>query len=277
MGSKLVEMLSAMAASSKEATSDILVIDFAVVTACLVGSTESTIGDWVLIDAGLENSADYILHSAEKRFGRHSRPAAIILTHGHFDHVGSIIKLLEVWDVPVYIHQLELPYVTGQKDYPKGDPSVDEGIVAKMSPTFPHTSINISSHVSALPDDGSIPGMPDWKWIHTPGHTDGHVSLFREKDRILIVGDAFSTTKQESLLSVIMHRDKISGPPKYLTTDWQAAESSVRRLKELNPSLVIPSHGKPMGGEELAKHLEMLTAHFNEIAKPKQGRFVTKP
>jgi len=275
MGNKIVEGLSAMTTSSQEVIPDILVMNFTVVTACLVG-TNNKKDEWVLVDTGLENSADFILKSVEKRFGKNSRPQAIILTHGHFDHVGSVIKLSELWDVPVYIHQLEMSYVTGKKDYPLGDPTVDEGMIAKMSPTFPHTSIDISFRVVALPADGSVPGMPDWKWIHTPGHTEGHVSLFREKDHVLIVGDAFSTTKQESLLSVITHREQISGPPKYLTTDWKAAENSIRRLRDLKPSLAIPSHGEPMKGEELTQHLEMLVNHFDKIAKPKQGHFVTK-
>ena len=42
--------------------------------------------------------------------------------------------------------------------------------------------------------------MPGWRWVHTPGHTAGHVSLFRDADRTLIAGDAFVTTKQESAL-----------------------------------------------------------------------------
>jgi Zn-dependent hydrolases, including glyoxylases len=154
------------------------------------------------------------------------------------------------------------------------DPTVDEGLVAKLSPTFPHMGIDISFYAAALPDDGSIPGMPGWRWIHTPGHTEGHISLFRDKDRVLIVGDAFATTKQESLLSVMTQSEQISGPPKYLTTDWKAAETSVKLLMDLKPSLAIPSHGKPMKGEDLTQHLELLVNNFDEIAKPKQGRFV---
>ena len=274
MGNKIVEGLSAMNTSSQEILPDILLMNFTVVNACLVGNPGDKTNDWVLVDAGLENSADFILNCVNKRFGKDSRPQAIILTHGHFDHVGSVIKLSELWDVPVYIHQLELPYVTGKKDYPAGDPSVDKGLVAKLSPTFPHKSIDIGFRAVALPDDGSVPGMPGWKWIHTPGHTEGHICLFRENDRVLIAADAFSTTKQESLLSVATHREQISGPPKYLTTDWKAAENSVRHLKNLRPSLVITSHGEPMKGNKLTKHLEMLVENFNEIAKPEQGRFV---
>lgn len=270
MGTKMVETVSAISTSSQEVTSDILVLQFTIVTACIVGNSSN----WVLVDTGLENSADFILESAEKRFGKNCRPQAIILTHGHFDHVGSVTTLANQWNVPVYIHKLELPYVTGRKDYPVGDAAVDKGMIAKMSPTFPHTSINLGDRAKELPPDGSVPNMPDWKWIHTPGHTEGHVSLFREKDHSLIVGDAFCTVKQESLISVLTQSEHISGPPKYLTTDWNTAENSVKVLKDLKPSLAIPSHGEPMEGQKLTNHLEMLVSDFKEIAKPKQGRFV---
>lgn len=274
MDNKMVEILSAMTTSSKEVTADILVMNFTIVNACLVGDPEDKMGKWVLIDAGLENSADFILESVEKRFGKDSKPEAIILTHGHFDHVGSVAKLSELWNVPVYIHNLEIPYITGKKDYPVADPTVDEGMVAKMSPTFPHTSIDIGFRAVSLPDDGTVPGMPNWRWIHTPGHSEGHISLFCKKEKVLIVGDAFSTTKQESLLSVITHKEQISGPPKYLTTDWKAAEKSVRLLRDLKAEIVIPSHGEPMTGAEVTAHLEMLVEDFDTIAKPHQGRFV---
>ena len=271
MGNKMVEWLSALTTSSLEVGPDILVLEFRVVNACLIGRPG---GKWALVDTGLENSGEYIREAAAKRFGSNSRPQAIILTHGHFDHVGSVIKLAELWDVPVYSHYLELPYITGKKDYPIADASVDEGLVAKLSPTFPHTSIDIGYRAVALPDDRSVPGMPGWKWIHTPGHTDGHVCLFRESDRALIAGDAFSTVKQESLMSVLTQEEQISGPPKYLTVDWAAAEKSVRRLNALEPALAIPSHGQPMKGEELAKHLAALTQNFADLAVPNQGKFV---
>lgn len=274
MGNKLVKFLSALTTSSQEVIPDILVLEFRVVTACLVGQVEKSNSKWVLVDTGLENSGDFILDSVNSRFGEDSHPQAIILTHGHFDHVGAVIQLAEHWDVPVYAHPLELPYLTGKKDYPLADPTVDGGIVAEMSPTFPHTRIDLGHRILALPKDGNIPGMPGWRWVHTPGHTEGHVSLFRERDRVLLAGDAFTTIKQESLWSVLTQEEEISGPPAYLTTNWQAAEQSVKRLRDLEPSLVIPSHGQAMQGEELERHLELLTHHFKEIAVPEHGRYV---
>ena len=67
-------------------------------------------GPWVLVDAGLGWSADRICRQAEERFGAGRPPAAIVLTHGHFDHVGSLKELAEMWDVPVYAHRLEAPF-----------------------------------------------------------------------------------------------------------------------------------------------------------------------
>ena len=91
-----------------------------------------------------------------------------------------------------------------------------------------------------------------------------------------MAGDAFTIVKQESLASVMTQNEEISGPPAYLTTDWQAAEKSVKRLRDLKPSLVIPSHGQPMKGEELKRHLDLLVTHFDQIAVPEQGRFVDR-
>lgn len=274
MGNKMVESLSAMTSSTTEVKPDILVTQFTIVNALLIGDPKSKDKEWILVDTGLENSADLIIESAEKRFGKNNPPKAIILTHGHFDHVGSVIKLSDFWDTPVYIHELEIPYVTGKKDYPLADSSVGGGMVSQMSTTFPHTSINLGHRAVALPNDGSIPFMKDWKWIHTPGHSPGHISLFRQKDGVLIAADAFTTVKQESLSSVMTQSKYVSGPPAYLTTDWQAAEKSVNRLKDLNPSMVIPSHGQPMEGAELKHNLEVLINHFKEIAVPDQGIFV---
>jgi glyoxylase-like metal-dependent hydrolase (beta-lactamase superfamily II) len=234
-------------------------------------------GSWVLIDAGLPGSASSIIRAAEERFGPWTQPSAIVLTHGHFDHVGALGELLKHWDVPVYAHFLELPYLTGRSPYPPPDPTVGGGAMAALSRFYPRGPSQFGNRVHALPEDGSVPGMPEWKWIHSPGHTPGHVSLWREADRTLIAGDAFVTTKQESAIAVLTQRLELHGPPAYFTPDWAAARRSVERLVALNPARVVTGHGRPLEGPEMLEGLRQLARDFDRVAVPRQGRYVNHP
>ena len=225
--------------------------------------------DWVLMDTGIPNSADSLMEIVSERFPRNNRPSAIILTHGHFDHVGGMEELIEEWKVPVFAHPGEFVYLSGQQTYPR--PNIPRGrkSMTRMSNIFPDNTVNISSALLPLPQAGNIPGMPGWKWIHTPGHSPGHVSLFRESDKVLLAGDAFVTVRTDAFYKVITEKAEINGPPPYFTTDWEAANDSVKKLAALKPDITVTGHGPAMEGEELRIGLEELVNEFNEIAVPK--------
>lgn len=242
-----------------------------IVNVCMIGVPGS--GRWTLIDAGIAGYADEIEAFAGERFGS-TKPEAIVLTHGHFDHIGSLQALMDRWQVPVYAHRMELPYLTGEADYLPGDPSVGGGLMARVAPLYPHQGVRVTGELRALPEDGTVPSQEDWQWIATPGHTEGHVSLFRGSDRALIAGDAFITVKQESALSVLTQHKEIHGPPAYFTPNWDTAWESVRRLAALKPACAITGHGKPMSGAELAEGLERLARDFDQMAIPEHGRYV---
>jgi glyoxylase-like metal-dependent hydrolase (beta-lactamase superfamily II) len=157
------------------------------------------------------------------------------------------------------------------------DPSVGGGLMARMASLYPRGPIDLGSRVRPLPDDGIIPSLPRWRVIHTPGHTAGHVSLFRDSDRVLIAGDAFCTTKQESFFKVALQTPELHGPPAYFTTDWDAARDSVRRLAQLQPATVVPGHGRPMAGPSVASALQQLAERFDVIARPAEGQYVEHP
>lgn len=232
---------------------------------------------WVLVDAGVMGSTGAIVEAAEERFGENARPAAIVLTHGHFDHVGALEELAERWDAPIYAHHLEMPYLDGTAAYPPPDPSVGGGMMAAMSRFYPRGPVNAGRWLRPFPADGSIPPMPGWRWIHTPGHTPGHVSLWRESDRTLIVGDAFITTAQESAYAVATQRPEMHGPPMYFTPDWDEARASVERLAALEPEIVATGHGRAMRGEEMRAALRLLARDFDRVAVPEHGRYVNDP
>jgi glyoxylase-like metal-dependent hydrolase (beta-lactamase superfamily II) len=248
-----------------------------IVNVVFVGAPGGGPGEWVLIDAGVPGTAGLITSAAEERFGEGTRPAAIVMTHGHFDHVGALETLAERWDVPIYADELELPYLDGRASYPPPDPGVGGGMMSLLSPLFPRSPVNVTRWLHVLPRDGSIPCMPGWRWLHTPGHTPGHISLWRETDRAIIAGDAFITTRQESAYAAAVQKPEMHGPPMYFTQDWVAARESVRVLATLRPELAITGHGPAMRSNEMRGALRALARDFDEIAVPEGGRYVAEP
>jgi glyoxylase-like metal-dependent hydrolase (beta-lactamase superfamily II) len=226
---------------------------------------------WVLVDAGLPGTAGLIVGAAEARFGT-TPPAAIVMTHGHFDHVGALKDLAERWEAPIYAHPLELPYLNGSQSYPPPDPKAGGGLMSLLAPLYPRGPVDVSPWLRALPDDETVPGMPGWRWLSTPGHAPGHVSFWREADRSLIVGDAFITTAQESVYAVLTQEAEMHGPPMYYTPDWDAAEASVRTLAALRPELAVTGHGRAMRGEAMRAALDRLAREFRMIAVPDHVR-----
>lgn len=267
--------LSPRIGSLYEAAPDIGGLRQLLVNVYFIGDPGS--GEWTLVDAGLRGSAEPIVREAARRFGPDAKPRNILLTHGHFDHVGALKTLARKWGVDVFAHSLELPYLTGRSSYPPPDPTVGGGAMAWMSPLYPKRPIDLSGFVRPLPADGSVPGLPEWRWLHTPGHSPGHVSFFRQRDRALIAGDAFVTTRQESLSAAISQAPELNGPPAYFTPDWEAARDSVKHLASLNPEIVATGHGVPMRGERMRQELHELANHFETIAKPTRGRYVNEP
>jgi glyoxylase-like metal-dependent hydrolase (beta-lactamase superfamily II) len=266
-----------------EVAADVARLRIATVNVYLLGPPQKADGAgaatpvWVLIDAGLAHGAAEILRLAAERFGVESRPAAIVLTHGHFDHVGALPALLAVWDVPVYAHMAELPFLTGRVDFPPPDATVGSGMLARLAPAVPEAGVDLGDRVQALPAHGRIPAMPTWRWIHTPGHSPGHVSLFRATDRLLIAGDAVATTDQRSIYSSLRQPRELSGPPAYFTIDWDKAERSVSILASLRPAVLAAGHGRPIANLTLAADFAALAHDFNQRARPTHGRYVVQP
>lgn len=96
---------------------------------------------------------------------------AILLTHGHFDHMLAAEELQKRTGVPVYVHPLDAPMLSD----------------ASLSAYNPE--------VSSLPQPGHIActAYPEslfgFRVLHTPGHTPGSVCLYREEEKVLFSGD----------------------------------------------------------------------------------------
>jgi len=243
------------------------------VNSYFVDTPENAPDSFVLVDTGLPFAAAKIRRAVENRYGAGAKPTAIVLTHGHFDHAGSVLELAEEWNVPVYAHRLEMPYLTGVSDYPPQDPTVG-GALAQMARLFPHSGYDLKNYIHALPENGEIKEMSGWRAVHTPGHTAGHLSLWRESDRVLLAGDALATLNQDSWISNLTEKQEFHTPPAPFTTDWQAARRSVELLAELEPNIVAAGHGKPIKDADTARQLKDFARNFQP---PRKGRYVNSP
>ncbi|HMJ04944.1 MAG TPA: MBL fold metallo-hydrolase [Chthoniobacterales bacterium] len=229
-------------------------------------------GPWCLIDTGLPGRASQIFAAAEARFGAGAQPEAIILTHGHFDHAGSAAALTKKWDVPIYAHPLELPYLTGESSYPPPDPTVG-GAIAFLSRFMPSGSYDFRGRVQPLAA-GEIPGLRGWEWLATPGHTPGHISLFRPSDRVLLAGDAFATMNMDSWSGLVSGKQVLARGGAPFNCDWEATRASVRELADLHPNVVGCGHGIPISDADLPARITRFAERFRA---PRKGRYVREP
>ena len=225
---------------------------------------------FVLVDAGWAGDGPAIIAAAAGLFGSGAGAIAILLTHVHPDHAGSARELAARWGCPVYVHPRELPVALGDVTAIRaGGGPLDTFIIlpllrlmgrGRMEAILARSSLG--GVVRALDPSGTIPGLPDWRWVPTPGHTPGHTAFFRPADRVLITGDAVLTVRVNSPVGAVLGTRGLSGPPWYTTWSWPKARRSVAALADLEPSVLAVGHGEPMHGPDTATSLRAFADRF---------------
>lgn len=223
-------------------------------------------GGWVLIDTGWSRSAPAIRMALASVAGPDVRPRAILLTHIHPDHSGSALELARLWGLRLLVHPDEVVLARGGIVPQYANP-LDRWVIAPVLRLVPRRRLDAMISRSSLehdvgtfePADG-VPHLPDWRCVPVPGHTPGHVAFFRERDRVLITGDAVLTENPTSWRSLISKAPAPCPPPRISTWDWAAATSSVAVLARLRPAVLATGHGRPLAGAAASEGLDALAA-----------------
>ncbi|HEX6601310.1 MAG TPA: MBL fold metallo-hydrolase [Solirubrobacterales bacterium] len=178
----------------------------------------------VLIDAGRTWDKRRIFKELEGR-----EISMLALTHVHPDHQGAAKDVCEARGVPLACHAEDVDAMEGRRPVQEASRSNPVNrLVASIWQGPPYKVERV------LQEGDEVAGF---RIVHTPGHSRGHVVFFRESDRVAICGDVIRN------MSYATGLPGIKQPPPVFTYDMEENRRSIRKLAELNPSLILPGHG----------------------------------
>jgi glyoxylase-like metal-dependent hydrolase (beta-lactamase superfamily II) len=177
----------------------------------------------VLIDAGTRWVAGRLLRQLRGR-----RLAGVALTHVHPDHQGAVAEVCRRFRVPLACHEADADVMEG-----KSPMRPTTALVRAFGPWLAGAPYPVTRRLK----DGDLLG--EWRVVHAPGHTPGHVVYHRQRDGVAIAGDLMRNT----LLPFGLDRPR--EPPWFFSVDVDLNRRSIRTLLALRPTLVCFGHGPP--------------------------------
>lgn len=204
-------------------------------------------GGGMLVDGGL-NSADAweVLDTGVRARAGWGAVRLNVVTHMHMDHIGLAARTRAASGAPLAMGKLDAERSANAALDPDEEAEYRAALfrengmppevlqrVEQRRPAPPSEPLRVEYALGV--QGGEIPLAPGWRWIWTPGHTAGHVSLFRSADRVLIAGDAV-LPRVTPTIGVNRQRDDPVGD--YL--------DALTRLETLQLACILPGHGEPI-------------------------------
>jgi hydroxyacylglutathione hydrolase len=200
----------------------------------------------VLVDGATRWARGRILSQLRRR-----QPRLMALTHCHPDHQGVARVVCRQFKIPLACHEHDVPAMEGRTPMLPGNWLLRLGMRIWAGPAAPVTRV--------LRDGDELAGF---RVVHTPGHTPGHVTFFRESDRVAVAGDVLAN------MNFLTGKPGLREPPPFFSDNAAQNTESVRKLVDLRPSVVCFGHGPPLYCTELLdKLLERIDARNRRAAE----------
>lgn len=200
--------------------------------------------DVILVDTGLPNQFTQIKEAIEAANISFDRLSKIIITHHDMDHIGTLRSILDTssQNIDVFAHQLEVPFIEAEIP-PIRLTQLDEALIhlsgdhrEKILPLYETLKNSYKKYKvfvnNPVADGETLACCGGVVFIHTPGHTLGHTSLYLTQKKILITGD------------IIQIKDNQLAPaPKATIIDYAASAQSIRKLAQYKIDTLLCYHG----------------------------------
>lgn len=196
--------------------------------------------EMVLIDCGFPGFLSKIKESAMAQDVNIDSLTKVVITHQDIDHIGSLAELKRAYpDIQIIADIKEIPYINGEKEPIKVKKLLEmlDSLPESQKETM-NAMLRLYSTYEPVDIDGTLHDHDIFPWcgnveiISTPGHTNGHISLYLHEFKTLISGDALFLQDGELVISRPM-----------ATLDMEQAKKSVKKLLDYDIDKIICYHG----------------------------------
>ncbi|MEO6005197.1 MAG: MBL fold metallo-hydrolase [Opitutus sp.] len=189
----------------------------------------------ILLDTGLIGERAQIQWHLRRAGLRPTDVKAILLTHGHLDHVGNLAWAKAWTGAPVYGHSLEQAHIDGV--FPYRGAALWCGRMERAGRTWLGAGAPVKIDVT-IADGDELPFWGGLRVVHLPGHTLGHCGFYSARRDLLLSGDLFASYFMRGAVL----------PPPIFNAEPTLIPASLEKARRLNPRWLVPQHYDVLDG-----------------------------